>query len=104
MTEQVETGQDQINLSTAAADKVRSLLQQGEKRLVVDLGRVPYIDSSGLGELVRAHATAARQGGSLRLLNATRKLHDLLIITKLATVFELYDSEEAAVASFRAAT
>jgi anti-sigma B factor antagonist len=86
------------------ADKVRSLLQQGEKRLVMNLAAVPYIDSAALGELVRAHATAARQGGSLKLLNVTKKLQDLLVITKLATVFELFDSEQAAVSSFQSLT
>jgi anti-sigma B factor antagonist len=83
------------------ADKVRSLLEQGEKRLIINLAGVPYMDSAGLGELVRAHATTARQGGSLKLLNITKKLKDLLVITKLATVFESFDDEASAVASFR---
>ena len=82
------------------ADKVRSLLQQGEKRLLINLAGVPYMDSAGLGELVRSYATTSRQDGRLKLLNATRKLNDLLIITKLASVFELFDDEAAAVASF----
>lgn len=82
------------------ADKVRSLLQQGDKRLVVNLARVAYMDSAGLGELVQAYTTAARQGGSVKLLNVTNRLHDLLLITKLVTVFEVFDSEVAAVTSF----
>ena len=87
--------------SELLADKVRSLLQQGEKRLVVNLAGVPYMDSAGLGELVRAHATTARQGGRLTLLNVTKKLQDLLVITKLVSVFDAYDDEASAVASFQ---
>jgi anti-sigma B factor antagonist len=81
-------------------DKVRSLLQQGQKHLLVNLGDVPYIDSAGLGELVQAYATTSRQGGQLKLLNATKRIQDLLVITKLATVFDLFDNEAAAVNSF----
>ncbi len=82
------------------ADKVRSLLQQGQRQLIVNLAGVAYMDSAGLGELVHAYATTTRQGGSLKLVNATVRLRDLLTITKLATVFDLYDSENAAIASF----
>ena len=81
-------------------DKVRSLLQQGQKQFIVNLAEVPYMDSGGLGELVQAYATVTRQGGALKLLNTTSRLHDLLVITKLATVFDCYASEDAAVASF----
>ena len=84
------------------SDKIRSLLQQGQRQLIVNLAGVPYIDSTGLGALVHSFATATRQGGALKLLNSTKKLHDLLVITKLATVFDSYDSEAAAVQSFRA--
>ena len=84
-------------------DKVRSLLQQGQKQLLINLAGVPYMDSTGLGAMVHAYATATRQGGSVKLLNSTKKLHDLLVITKLATVFESFDNEPAALASFRAA-
>jgi anti-sigma B factor antagonist len=84
------------------SDKIRSLLQQGQKLLLVNLAAVPYMDSTGLGMLVHAFATATRQGGSLKLLNSTKKLHDLLVITKLATVFDSFDNEAAALASFRA--
>ena len=83
------------------ADKVRSLLQQGYTRLIVNLAGVPYIDSTGLGVMVHAYATVSRQGGSLKLLHSTRKLHDLLVITKLATVFESFDDETAAARSFQ---
>ena len=83
-------------------DKVRSLLQQGTKQLLINLAGVPYMDSTGLGAMVHAYATATRQGGSVKLLNSTKKLHDLLVITKLATVFESFDNEAAAVSSFPA--
>jgi len=81
-------------------DKVRSLLQQGKTKLLVNLGGVPYIDSAGLGELVQAYAVAGRQGGALKLVNVTKRLRDLLVITKLATVFEMFDDEAAGLASF----
>ena len=81
-------------------DKVRSLLQQGHKRLLIDLSGVPYIDSAGLGELVQSYATASKQDGQLKILNAGKRIKDLLVITKLATVFELFDNEAAAVTSF----
>lgn len=84
-------------------DKVRSLLQQGQKQVLINLAGVSYIDSAGLGELVSAHTTAARQGATLKLANATKRLHDLLVITKLSTVFDLYDNEAAALGSFSAA-
>ena len=82
-------------------DKVRSLLQQGQKQLLINLAGVPYMDSTGLGSMVHAYATATRQGGSVKLLNSTKRLHDLLVITKLSTVFESFDDEAAGVSSFR---
>jgi anti-sigma B factor antagonist len=81
-------------------DKVRSVLQQGDKKIVVNLAGVPYMDSAGLGELVHAYTTATRQGGRLKLLNVTKRLNDLLVITKLSTVFESHDSEAEAIGSF----
>ena len=84
----------------ALKDKVRSLIQQGRKRIVIDLGNVPYMDSSGLGELVHVYATTKNAGGSLKLLRLTRRLKDLLTITKLLTVFETYESEPDAIKSF----
>jgi anti-sigma B factor antagonist len=81
-------------------DKVRSLLQQGHKHVLVNLGNVPYMDSAGLSELVQSYATTTRQGGQLKLLNTTRRIHDLLVITKLSTVFDLFDDEAVAVSSF----
>jgi anti-sigma B factor antagonist len=95
------------NLTLGAAadtlhDKVRSLLQQGQRHLVVNLGKVSYMDSSGLGELVSAFATVNKQGGTLKLLNLTKRLHDLLVITKLSNVFECFDDEATAIRSFSA--
>jgi anti-sigma B factor antagonist len=81
-------------------DKVQSLLQQGKKKLVLDLGNVSYVDSAGLGQLVQIHATTKSNGGSLRLVNVTKRLKDLLVVTKLVTIFDSYDSEADAVASF----
>ena len=83
-------------------DKVRSLLQQGRTKLLLDLGAVSYVDSAGLGELVQAYATAKNKGGSLKLLRPAKRLKDLLTITKLVTVFDSYDTEAAGIASFSA--
>lgn len=81
-------------------DKVNSLLLQGHRKLVLNLGAVPYIDSAGLGEIVRTYTTVNRKGGSLKLLNLTKRIQDLLSITKLLTVFDTFDSEHDAVRSF----
>ena len=83
-------------------DKVNSLVNQGHKKIVLNLAAVPYIDSAGLGEVVRTYTTVSRQGGSLKLLNLTKRITDLLSITKLLTVFETYDNENDAVRSFAA--
>ena len=81
-------------------DKVNSLINQGQKKLVLNLADVPYIDSAGLGEIVRTYTTVSRQGGSLKLLSLTKRITDLLSITKLLTVFETFESEQEAVKSF----
>ena len=81
-------------------DKINSLVQQGRRKVVLNLEGVPYIDSAGLGEIVRTYTTISRQGGSLKLLNLTKRITDLLSITKLLTVFETYDNEADAVRSF----
>ncbi len=81
-------------------DTIRDLVSKGEKKLVLNLGNVTYIDSSGIGELVSAFTTVTNQGGQLKLLNLTKRIQDLLQITKLYTVFEVYDDESAAVRSF----
>jgi anti-sigma B factor antagonist len=83
-------------------DKVNSLMNQGHKKIILNLAEVPYIDSAGLGEVVRTYTTVSRQGGSLKLLNLTKRITDLLSITKLLTVFETFDSENEAVRSFSA--
>ena len=83
-------------------DKVNSIVNQGHKKIVLNLAGVPYIDSAGLGEIVRTYTTVSRQGGSQKLLNLTKRITDLLSITKLLTVFETYDSENEAVRSFSA--
>ena len=83
-------------------DKVNSLVNQGHKKILLNLADVPYIDSAGLGEIVRTYTTVSRQGGSLKLLNLTKRITDLLSITKLLTVFETFDSENEAVRSFSA--
>jgi anti-sigma B factor antagonist len=81
-------------------DKVQSLLQQGQTKILIDLSGVPYVDSAGLGEMVQAFATARNRGGSLKLLHVTKRLHDLLIVTKLLTVFDTFDNEADALKSF----
>lgn len=81
-------------------DKINSLVQQGRKQLVLNLAAVPYIDSAGLGEIVRTYTTVSRQGGKLKLLSLTKRITDLLAITKLLTVFETYESEADALKSF----
>ena len=83
-------------------DKINSLVNQGQKKIVLNLGEVPYIDSAGLGEIVRTYTTVSRQGGNLKLLNLTKRIADLLSITKLLTVFETFESENDAVRSFSA--
>jgi len=83
-------------------DKVNSLVNQGHKKIVLNLADVPYIDSAGLGEVVRTYTTVSRQGGSLKLLNLTKRITYLLSITKLLTVFETFDTENDAVRSFSA--
>lgn len=81
-------------------DKINSLLAAGKKKLILNLEGVPYIDSAGLGEIVRTFTTVSRQGGSLKLLNLTKRIEDLLSITKLLTVFETFESEPEAIKSF----
>ncbi len=81
-------------------DKINSLLQQKQRQLLLNLEGVPYIDSAGLGEIVRTYTTVKNNGGDLKLLNLTKRIADLLAITKLATVFESFDSEEDAVNGF----
>ena len=84
----------------ALKDKINSLILQGHKKILLNLADVPYIDSAGLGEIVRTYTTVSRQGGQLKLVNLTKRITDLLSITKLLTVFETFDSESEAIKSF----
>ncbi len=86
--------------SVTLRDAVRDILGKGSKKILLNLGEVDYIDSSGLGELVSAYTAVKNQGGEMKLLNLTKKVKDLLQITKLYTVFDVMDDEAAAVASF----
>lgn len=81
-------------------DKINSLLQREHRNLLLNLGGVPYIDSAGLGEIVRTYTTVKNAGGSLKLLNLGSGVKDLLVTTKLLTVFESFEAEQEAVASF----
>jgi len=87
--------------SVVLRESVRDLVAKGQKKILLNLGDVTYIDSSGIGELVSAFTTVRNQGGELKLLNLTKKVHDLLQITKLYTVFDIKDDETAAVGSFK---
>jgi anti-sigma B factor antagonist len=86
--------------SVTLRDTVHDLLSKGQTKILLNLGDVNYIDSSGIGELVSAFTAAKKQGGELKLLNLTKKAHDLLQITKLYPVFDVKDDEAAAVKSF----
>jgi anti-sigma B factor antagonist len=86
--------------SVQLRDTVRELLAKGSKNILLNLGDITYIDSSGIGELVSAFTTVRNQGGELKLLNLTKKVHDLLQITKLYTVFDIKDDEASAIAAF----
>ncbi len=86
--------------SVVLRDTVKDLLGKGHKKILLNLGDVSYIDSSGIGELVSAFTSVRNQGGELKLLNLTKKVHDLLQITKLYTVFDVKDDEAAAITAF----
>lgn len=86
--------------SVVLRDTIRDSVAHGQKKILLNLGDVTYIDSSGIGELVSAFTSVRNQGGELKLLNLTKKVHDLLQITKLYTVFDIKDDEAAAVGSF----
>ena len=86
--------------SAALRNMIRDLLSQGRNKILLNLGDVDYIDSSGIGELVSGFTSVTKNGGELKLLHLTRKVHDLLQITKLFTVFEVHSDEPAALRSF----
>jgi anti-sigma B factor antagonist len=81
-------------------DKINSLMNQGRGKILLNLEGVPYIDSAGLGEIVRTYTTVSRQGGTMKLVNLTKRITDLLAITKLLTVFDTYDNEPEALKSY----
>jgi anti-sigma B factor antagonist len=87
--------------SVQLRDAVSNLLESGRQRIILNLQGVNYVDSSGIGELVSRYTTTKNQGGQLKLLQLPKKIKDLLMITKLLTVFEIYEDEETALSSFR---
>lgn len=93
----ITLGEGSVQLRNA----VRDLISKGQKGILLNLEDVNYIDSSGLGELVSAYTTAKNQAASLKLLKLTKKVHDLLQLTKLYTVFDTFDDEAIAIASFK---
>jgi anti-sigma B factor antagonist len=97
MDGKITIGEGSVALRTA----IRRLLEEGKTRILLNLARVGYIDSSGIGELVSSYSSINKEAGQLKLLNLTQKLRDLLTITKLLTVFDVYESEEEALASFK---
>ena len=96
LTGQIKLGEG----SSILRDTVKDLLGKGRKKILLNLGDINYIDSSGIGELVSAFTSVRNQGGELKLLHLTKKVHDLLQITKLYTVFHVLDDEAAAVTAF----
>ena len=97
MSGKITIGEGSVALRTA----VRRLLEEGKKRILLNLAQVSYIDSSGIGELVSSYSATNKENGQLKLLNLTQKIRDLLTITKLLTVFDTYDSEADALNSFK---
>lgn len=79
---------------------IRDLIARGKKNILLDLGEVPYIDSAGIGELVSAFVAVRREGGNVNLLNLTKRVHDVLQVVKLGTVFQIFDNEAAALEAF----
>ena len=97
MDGKITIGEGSVALRTA----IRRLLEEGKKKILLNLAKVGYIDSSGIGELVSSYTAINKETGELKLLNLTQKLQDLLTITKLLTVFDVYESEEEALASYK---
>ena len=86
--------------SSVLRETVKDLLSKGNRKILLNLGNITYIDSSGIGELISAFTSVRNQGGELKLLHLTKKMHDLLQITKLYTVFDVRDDEAKALAAF----
>ncbi len=97
MTGEVRIGEGAISLR----DSIRNLADQGKKNVLLNLAGVKYMDSTGVGELIANYTTIKRQGGQLKLLNLTDRIQNLLVITKLLTVFDSYDNEPEALKSFQ---
>jgi anti-sigma B factor antagonist len=93
----VRMGEGAVSLRNA----IRGLVEQGKKKILLNLGGVKNVDSSGIGELIANYTTISRDGGQLKLLNLTDKIQNLLVITKLLTVFDSYDNEADALNSFK---
>jgi anti-sigma B factor antagonist len=87
--------------SVVVRDVINDLMGKGKKKILLNLGKVDYIDSSGIGVLVSGFSTVRSQGGELKLVNLSKRIRDLLHITKLYSLFDVKDDEAAAVASFR---
>jgi anti-sigma B factor antagonist len=87
--------------STSLRTAIRRLAEEGKKKILLNLEKVGYMDSTGLGELIASYTTVSRDGGQLKLLQLSGKIQDLLVITKLLTVFDTYDKEEDALGSFK---
>ncbi|HEV2881391.1 MAG TPA: STAS domain-containing protein [Pyrinomonadaceae bacterium] len=87
--------------SVALRSAIRKLIEEGKKKILLNLSQVSYVDSSGIGEFVASFTAIGREGGQLKLLNLTQKIQDLLAITKLLTVFDTYDDESSALNSFK---
>ena len=97
MTGEVRIGEGSVSLR----DSIRKLVDSGKQNILLNLGGVKYIDSTGIGELIANYTTVSRQGGQLKLLNLTDRVQNLLVITKLLTVFDSYDNEAEALKSFK---
>ena len=96
MTGEVRIGEGAVSLR----DSIRNLADQGKKKVLLNLAGVKYMDSTGVGELIANYTTVTRQGGQLKLLSLTERIQNLLVITKLLTVFDSYDNEAEALKSF----
>jgi len=93
----ITIGEGSVSLRSA----IRRLIEEGKKKILLNLAQVSYVDSSGIGELVSSYTTIGRENGQLKLLNLTQKIQDLLAITKLLTVFDVYEDEQTALNSFK---
>jgi anti-sigma B factor antagonist len=93
----ITIGEGSVSLRSA----IRRLIEEGKKKILLNLAQVSYVDSSGIGELVSSYTTIGRENGQLKLLNLTQKIQDLLAITKLLTVFDTYEDEQTALNSFK---